>query len=844
MIRALRLLYLRSLARLQLRTIMAVVAVAAGSSLALSVVVVRSSVSWSLASVGTRLAGPAPLRVVGATSAGGLEQGVEDVVARTPGVAAAVPVVQVSTVVHTAGGHNRFVVALGVDCRAEALIGQRACAEAVPSTTASNPGSPPLMATSALMGRMLGPSSWMETATGVVPVSGALRVSSLDQLNGGSVVVMPLGDAQALFARGGRLDAIYVLPLPSVPVSVLQARLAQAVGPQNAVLSAAEPPPEVGAALAGITPLLTILAVLAAVIAGVLVYNVVSLSLEERRRDHALAAALGAAPSLLVAGPLTQAAIIGAVGGIVGAAGGGLLAAPSVHSLSTLSSHAVGIPVAVHTTAGTYLAGLALGLLIGVVAAARPVRRAMRSDVVAEISGRDRREEAGRALSVGKALAIAAVALGALGVEWVAQRHGALVAWEVGLVTLAFLVCVTASVVIVGYWTPLTLSLLVRRVRRGTMRLAVANVVRQPGRSGVVAVAVAASVGVAFMTASYDVSIHDGIAHGVLSGSTGHSVLVTTVADNSADNADARIPMSAVTALARLPGVARVELYDVAVSGNRPANLVLAETATDFSSAPTVIEGRPDLASYRAGEVMVGPGLARRDHLGPGSALRLDTPTGLVALTVQAVWHNGDFGGDNMTMTPARFGAVFGPQLPSALWLVAAPGFDVGRLRAEAAAAQLAPDLVYSTPQQLIARSSSSATSQLAPFWALQRALLLVAFVSVLSTLLLAGLQRRRELGLLAAAGLTPGEQFGVVVSEGLLVSATASGFGVVLGVVGMASLVLVTPLLVGYQDPYRLDLVAVALYVPVAVAVAMAASLWPAWRASRLAVVEALQYE
>lgn len=847
MTRALRLLYLRSLARLRVRTVVAVVAVAAGSSLALSVVVVRSSVNASLADFGSQLAGPASLRVVGAESAGGLEQSVESAVARTPGVAVAVPVVQAATVVRTAGGQSRFVVAVGVDCRAEALLGQRPCT--TPAPTAAPAGQsvsgPVLMATSTDMAHSLGPSSWMETATGVVPLSSALRVSALNALNGGAVVVMGLGDAQRLFERSGRLDAIYVVPDPSTSLTALRARLARTVGPQNAVLGASAPPPEVGAALGGITPLLTILAVLAAAIAAVLVYNVVSLSLEERRRDHAMAAAFGAPPWLLVTGPLAQATVVGAVGGLLGAAGGGLLASPTVHSVSTVSSHAVGVPITVHSGAGTYVAGLVVGLLIGVAAAVRPARRSLRSDVVAEITGRERRQETRRALSLGRAAGIVGLALGALAVEWLAQRHGALEAWEVGVTELAFLGCVLASVMIVGYWTPLTVAGVVRRPpRQGVLRLALFNVVRQPGRTGVVAVAVAASVGVAFLTASYQVSVHDGIAQSIFTGDTGHSVVVTTVADNSADNVDARIPAPAVATLAHLPGVDHVDRYDVALTGTSPGDLILVETAQDFSGAPTVDTGRLDRTAYDAGAVLVGAGLARRMHLGPGSRLRLDTPTGLAQLEVEGVWEDGDFAGDNLTMTPARFAAVLGPQLPAALRLVAAPGTSPSHLRHEAATAGLAPDLLYATPQTVLRQTSASATSQLAPFWALQRALLVVAFVSVLSTLLLAGLQRRRELGLLSAAGVTPGGQFGMVVAEGLVISLVASVFGVVLGVIGMASLVMVTPLLVGFHDPYRLDLASLGIYVPVAVGVALAGSLWPAYRSSRLAVVEALRYE
>jgi hypothetical protein len=182
--------------------------------------------------------------------------------------------------------------------------------------------------------------------------------------------------------------------------------------------------------------------------------------------------------------------------------------------------------------------------------------------------------------------------------------------------------------------------------------------------------------------------------------------------------------------------VARAEPFYVALTGNNQSDLVLVESADDFSDNWPVDTGRLDAAQYRDGEVVAGWGLARRLHLGAGSRFLLDTPGGPVSLTVEAVRENGDFGGENLIITPARFTALFGSQLPSAMQLVAAPGVDLNRLRNEA-----------------------------------------------------------------AAAGLTPGEQFGTVLSESPIVALVACVFGLVFGVVGMGSLVMVTPLLIGYTD-------------------------------------------
>lgn len=107
MLRAVSWLNLRRLRDRPMRFTLAVISVAAGVSLGISVIVLTSSVSDSLRSFGDRIAGPAPLRVVGATARGGLEQSVLGLVERTPGVAAAVPVVEAVTL---AEGHRKSSV--------------------------------------------------------------------------------------------------------------------------------------------------------------------------------------------------------------------------------------------------------------------------------------------------------------------------------------------------------------------------------------------------------------------------------------------------------------------------------------------------------------------------------------------------------------------------------------------------------------------------------------------------------------------------------------------------------------------------------------------------------------
>src|SRR5437763_15377528 len=91
------LLNLRRLVRQPVRTVLGAVAAAAGVALVVSVAVTTTSVSRSFAASASHVGGPAPLRVVGATSRGGLAASVLSTVKRTPGVCAGVRMVRAAT---------------------------------------------------------------------------------------------------------------------------------------------------------------------------------------------------------------------------------------------------------------------------------------------------------------------------------------------------------------------------------------------------------------------------------------------------------------------------------------------------------------------------------------------------------------------------------------------------------------------------------------------------------------------------------------------------------------------------------------------------------------------------
>jgi putative ABC transport system permease protein len=119
---------------------------------------------------------------------------------------------------------------------------------------------------------------------------------------------------------------------------------------------------------------------------------------------------------------------------------------------------------------------------------------------------------------------------------------------------------------------------------------------------------------------------------------------------------------------------------------------------------------------------------------------------------------------------------------------------------------------------------------------------MLMGFVVVLNTLLMAVLERTRELGLLSALGWPPRRILAVITLEGVLVSLLGGAAGSLLGVAGL-HWVAGASALRGFVEP-EVDPRTFVEAAVAAVGLGVLGALYPAWRAIRLDPVAALRDE
>ena len=428
MIRVIALLTGQSLRRQPVRAAMAVLAVAAGVSLAVGVFAAQRSASESVLQLNDDLGGRAQLQVRSAFSHAGLADDLPQQVEGVDGVAAAVPMIHTAVLANDGSGAERVVTALGVDCRIGALTDLVSCAGGPVAGTAELAAFDGV-AVSTRLRAQLGDDGVIRTNLGRIPMSEAVALDALDDINGGQVVVATLGRAQELFTRPAAVDSIFVLLDAGADLERVQAEVRSTVGEWHVV----QPAGGLFRGADSFTPItagLTVVGLLGLAIGGQLVFNAVSLSLEERRRETATLSAMGGRPFLVAAVVLAEAAVLGLAGGALGIAGARYVEGRLMGGLDRVVSEISGVRLVVNRSASTIVFCLVAGVAVAVIAAIRPARAASRLELGSELSASAAATETEERLRPFKALAWWAAAFVAGGLAWAGGRGGSLDPWQ------------------------------------------------------------------------------------------------------------------------------------------------------------------------------------------------------------------------------------------------------------------------------------------------------------------------------------------------------------------------------------------------------------------------------
>ncbi len=761
-----------------------------------------------------------------------------------PGVRAALPVIQSPAALTSAAG-TQAVLVLGVDPDREELARDYVLRAGCPLGKEAGLLLEAEFATThqCSLGKQV--RLWTPSGLCQLPVVGLLEPRSAATLNGGAVVFMPLATAQRLFSLRNRINAVHLVLGDDADPQRLAASIRERLPTGLIVQSPANRGALAQHVLLAGQQGLGSLSVVSLVAGAFVILNAFLMNLGERRRQLAILRALGATRGQITRLLLREAVGLGAIGTSLGIGVGALLAAVSVRIAAgtmELSARDVGWSIE------PFLAALLVGPGICVAAAFLPARRAGHTAPLANLMPQRHGLESGLSRRLGYVgLALSAAPLGlelAFQLRWVSQPASPFLS---GVVTLLALV---GS----GLLIPLLLSPLLRFVGRlfrplfGTIgRLAVRQLDRHKSRTALtvgvltIAVVIVLFFGTTLLNRLQDMHRwFEQFAYGDFYVRSARPDLTTLVTGAS-------LPEAMGAELQALEGVARVDPIDGILTHVGGQNvLVLAMSLSGERHLPfELVTSDPHLAMQRLaqGEVIVGTGLARRLRLDVGDEIGFGTPHGPQSRRIAALTQDYSAGGMVLIMDDGEARRLFDLKGVLCFVLTAQPGAGP-ELAQRLGAFCRERGLILESKQEVHVLFDRKLQGIAGLCWVLLALVFVVASLGITNSLTMNLLEQTREIAVLRAIGMRRGQVRALLLCQALAIGLISLIPGLFLGIIW--SVLMNRPLspTLGAMSRFQLNPVFLACCCVAAFVVPILAALYPAQRAARLQVIQALHYE
>jgi putative ABC transport system permease protein len=676
-------------------------------------------------------------------------------------------------------------------------------------------------------------------------IVGLFGFGERDDFGAVTFAAFDLSTAQRVFDAPQALDRIYVQRDPDVTVRELQARLERALGGRYDVLTAPEAARQVAETvrtfLSFFTYALLGFAAIGVVVGAFVIFNTFTILVTQRTRELGLLRAMGATGRQVVWSVVLEAVVVGAVASVLGLAVGiGL----GVGLLALLRGIGLELPeTSTVLLARTVFVSLAVGVIVTVVAAVLPAVRAARVPPVAAINDVQLRVHGSFRRRVISGVAVTIVSATVLGYGLVRAEEVTGVFDQVQVVALgAFGVLVGVVMLLATVARPLAGAVgWPLRALGPSGRLARANAMRNPRRTAVTASALVIGLALVGLTATFGESAKASVRRDVGAGLRADYVVKT--------DGFASFSTEVATRLGSLPDVAAavpLRFVDGAIGDD-----VQTVGGVDVRALTRVVDldfVRGGAQGLEDGGVLVDDETAERHGLRVGGQVMVQFSRGSLPLLVRGIYRNENFigiFGQSIPMLVARevVGAAAGASQDYAVLVKAKPG------RAEAAGDAMKRALEEEFPNiQVLTREEFRTEQQqlvdqfLTVLVAILALSALIAILGIVNTLALSVYERTHELGLLRVVGMSQREVRRMVRWESVVIAVVGALVGVALGVLwGWA---FARALRDQGLSVFRIPTVQVALFLVAAIVAGVVAAVFPAWRASRLDVLDAIATE
>lgn len=820
--------FLGSLSRRRVATLFSFIAIVLGVALGLAVQAVHEAALAEFGRGLRALAGAADLQVVGPR--GGFDETLYGVLARRPEVAEASPVLELEA---RRTGTKETLQLLGVDVFALARV--------TPAMLPRPAGTADRMATlaeenvflsaAALAALDLKPGDRISFQAGARSTSFTIAGDIPGAAANRRLAVMDIAAAQSRFGKLGRITRIDLRLAAGVTPEAARSAL-QALLPAGVLIEAPQAAQDQAANLSRAYRVnLTLLAAIALLTGGFLVFSAQALSVVRRRTEFAFLRTLGLARRSLFAWLLVEGALIGLAGGVAGAILGHGLAWAALALLGgdLGAGYFSGLTPSLHFDPSMTMVYIALGVLAGIAGAWLPAREAATvSPAQALKAGAEAALPGGRRHSW-------------LGLTLLAAGLGACALPPINGLPLGGYLAVACLLAGSVMLLPLLAAAIAGRLpSRGPVpaRLAAARLGAAPGHAVAAAAGVLVSAALAVAMAIMVASFRDSVDQWLNQLLPADLYLYAGRAQSGG-----HLDETLQAGIAAVAGVGRSDFtrYDSLRLGGgaAPVALIARPLSADGHELPLVGAALP----VAPPAIWISEAMTDIYGWQPGQQVALPLAGRRVAAHVAGVWRDYARQTGAITIDLGDYRRLTGDRLANDAAIHLAPGASADRVAAALAAMAGPGVLEVARPGAIRATSLAIFDRTFAVTYLLEAVAVVIGLAGVAASFAALAAARRHEFGMLRHLGLTRRQIGWMLAQEGAL----AAGVGVIAGLLAGAAIALVLIEVVNRQSfHWSMDLhvptLALALFAAGLVALAALAAVLAGRQAMRQDAVLAVR--
>jgi len=674
---------------------------------------------------------------------------------------------------------------------------------------------------------------------GEFTIVGVAGFGDADNLGGATLAVFDTATAQEVLGKRGVFDAISVVGDEGVPASELRASVDAALPDGVEAVTSTSVADEASQALQEglgfFRTALLVFAFVALFVGSFIIFNTFSIIVAQRTRELALLRALGASKRQVIVSVVLEALVVGLLASLLGILAGigiavglqGLLGAFNIDLPST----------SIQLLPRTIIVALIVGVVVTVVASILPARRAgsvapiqaLREASDGPVAG----DLAGRRLVIAvvvTALGAAALLYGLFG----AESDGASIVGLGAAVTfigVAMLSPLAARPVAGGLGAPLKRLSVQARLGRE-------NAMRSPRRTASTAAALMIGLGLVSMVAILAASLKASF----------DAALTETL------KADYTLSTSSFTSFSPEVGRRVAALPEVETTSAFRQNGFRVDGSTSFLTAVDpgtvedvatleVSEGSVAALDERADVVLVHRDVAADNGWTLGDEVPAEFASlGDRPLTIVGIYDENRLVGDYVISLGA-YDEYYTEQLDSFVLVTGAEGVPLAEVSESiSAAASEFPNVQVQDQAAFREQQAGFVDQLLGLVTALLAMAIVIALFGIVNTLGLSIYERTRELGLLRAVGMSRVQVKRMIRWESIIIAVFGAVLGIVIGILfGWA---LQQALRSEGVSEFVVPVGQLVAYLVFAGLAGVLAAIWPAKRAAKLNVLEAISYE